>query len=292
YIGQPSLTEINRSFVPRIPRYDYYAHEQDRLGVTASLQFAPNARTAVNLDVLYAEFNAQRRQIFLEVPNFSRGEQGIRVADAIIDATNTLVYGVFNNVDIRSEQRFDDLSTEFTQVTLDVSHQINDRLSINGLVGMSEADHSNPVQTTLLFDWNNIPQMTYDFRQDSRLPMLNFGNTALTSMVPGQPFSAPGDTQDSGGWYLSQIRMRPQTTNNEFRNYQVDLNWQASDMLQFKGGVQVKEFDFVTTERRIDPSFCTPPLAPNANAESCAAVPARAVPLQNYSRVFNFGSDL
>src|SRR5690606_9759481 len=39
-------------------------------------------------------------------------------------------------------------------------------------------------------------------------------------------------------------------------------------------------------------SFCTPPLAPNANAESCAAVPARAVPLQNYSRVFNFGSDL
>src|SRR5690606_1698218 len=123
YIGQPTLDEINASFVPRIPRYDYYAHEQDRLGVTASLQFAPNARTAVNLDVLYAEFNAQRREIFLEVSNFSGGAQGIRVADAIIDNTNTLVYGVFNNVDIRSEQRFDDLSTEFTQVTLDVSHK-------------------------------------------------------------------------------------------------------------------------------------------------------------------------
>lgn len=292
YIGQPSQTDINRSFVPRIPRYDYYAHEQDRLGVTASLQFAPNDRTSVNLDMLYAEFNATRREIFLSVPNFSGGAQGIQVVDAIIDNSNSLVYGVFNNVDIRSEQRFDDLSTEFTQVTLDVSHKINDRLSINGLVGMSEADHSNPVQTTLLFDWNNIPQMTYDFRQNSRLPLLNFGNTDLTSTVMGQPFTTAGSTQDSGGWYLSQIRMRPQTTNNEFRNYQVDVRWDASDMLQFSGGVQMKEFDFITSERRIDPSFCTPPLAPNANAESCAAVPARTVALQNYSRVLNFGSDL
>ncbi len=45
---------------------------------------------------------------------------------AQIDDTNTLVYGVFNDVDIRSEARSDELTTEFTQVTLDGKHAFSD----------------------------------------------------------------------------------------------------------------------------------------------------------------------
>lgn len=292
YAGQPTIDQINSSFLPRIPRYDYYEHDQDRLGVTLSLQFAPSERTAINLDALYAEFNAERREIFLEVPNFSSGANGIRVADAVIDNTNTLVYGVFNNVDIRSEQRFDELSTEFKQVTLDFSQQLTDTVRLNGLIGMSEADHDNPIQTTLLFDWNNIPLMSYDFRGNKRLPVLNFGNTNLTSTVNGTPNTAADSTTDSGGWYLSQIRLRPQATTNEFDNYQLDVEWEATDTLQFRAGVQLKEFTFETSEKRIDPSFCTPPQAPTANAESCAAAMFQSVPIANYSQVFSYGNDL
>jgi iron complex outermembrane recepter protein len=286
------IAAVNAAFMPRIPRYDYYEHNQDRLGVTASLQFAPTDRTAINLDVLYAEFNAERSEIFLEVPNFSGGAQGMRVADAVIDDTNTVVYGVFNNVDIRAEQRFDELTTEFTQVTLDFSQELTDTLTLGGMFGTSESDHDNPVQTTLLLDWNNIPSMSYDFRGNSRLPVIAYGGTNLTSTTNGTPQTGATSTTNSNGWYLSQIRLRPQTALNEFDNYQVDLTWGATDSLEFKVGAQRKEFKFETSDQRIDPAYCTPPGAPTANAETCAATPFQSVPLSDYTNVFTYGNDL
>ena len=174
YSGTATLAQLNAAFVPRIPRYDYYKHEQDRLGLTGALQWAPNERFSVNLDLAYAEFNAQRDEIFLEAPNFSAAANGMRVQNAVIDANNTLVYGVFNNVDIRSEHRHDELSTEFKQATLDGAFDITDKLRASALVGYSEANHDNPVQTTLLFDWLGFPQLTYDYRDDSRLPQLTY----------------------------------------------------------------------------------------------------------------------
>ena len=71
YTGTPTLAQINNAFRPRIPRYDMYEHEQERLGVTASLQFAPSDATSLSLDALYAKFDAERDEIFLEAPVFS-----------------------------------------------------------------------------------------------------------------------------------------------------------------------------------------------------------------------------
>src|SRR5688572_7134258 len=73
YTGTPTLAEINAAFRPRIPRYDKYEHEQNRLGVTAALQFAPTDATSVNLDILFAKFDAERDEMFLETPVFSSG---------------------------------------------------------------------------------------------------------------------------------------------------------------------------------------------------------------------------
>ena len=286
------IDAVNDAFMPRIPRYDYYEHNQDRLGVTASFQFAPTDRTLINVDALYAEFNAERKEIFLEVPNFSSGANGMQVADAVIDNTNTVVYGVFNNVDIRSEQRFDELSTEFKQITVDFSQELTDTLVLAGMIGMSESDHSNPFQTTLLLDWNNIPSLTYDYRGNNRLPVLSYGGVDLTSTNIGTPQTDAASTTNSNGWYLSQIRLRPQSAVNEFDNYQVDLTWAATDSLEFKIGAQRKEFTFTTSEKRIDPAYCDPPLAINANAETCSAVPFRNLPLADFTDVFTYGNDL
>lgn len=292
YIGSPTLAQINNAFMPRIPRYDAYEHNQERLGVTSALQFAPTDTTSINLDLLYAKFEAERSEIFLEVPNFSTNSQGMRVADAQIDSTNTMVYGVFNNVDLRTESRFDELKTEFKQATLDFSQGITDSVKINGLLGTSKAENTNPTQTTLIFDWNNVPLYSYDFRGSSRLPTLSYGNTNLTSTTNGTPQTGATSTVNSNGWYLSQIRLRPQATTNEFTNGQLDADWEMSDMLSFKGGVQYKKFEFSTIERRINPSFCTPAQAPTANAETCAATPFQSTALSSYGRVFTYGGDI
>lgn len=282
----PTLAQLNNAFVPRLPRYDYYEHDQERIGLTSSLQFKPDDATQINLDVLFAKFSATRTEIFLEVPNFSANTNGITVQNAVIDSNNSIVYGVFNNVDIRTENRFDELSTSFTQVTLDGSRQLTDTLKLSAIAGYSKSDHKNPIQTTLLFDWNNIPSLTYDYRADRRLPVISYGTTNLTSTVNGNAATAGAtSTVNSNGWYLSQIRLRPQTALNTFNNYAVDLEWNFAQPLTLNFGAQLKEFDFETTEKRRSNGTAT-------NQEGIVPAGVQAIPIATYGRVFSFGSDL
>jgi iron complex outermembrane receptor protein len=287
----PSPTTPN--FVPRLPRYDHYEHAQERLGLTGALQFRPSESTEFALDVLFARFDAERSEIFLEIPNFSAGQAGLQAVDVEVDGNNSVVAGTFNNVDIRTEQRFDELRTDFTQVTLDASHAFSDTVKVNALVGFAEADHENPVQTTMLFDWNNIPSITYDYRGDARLPVITYNGVDLTSTTIGAPQTAAGSIVNSNGWYLSQIRLRPQSSINSFTSYQADLQWEPWEGKTFSVGAQFKDFTFETTELRRNPFSCAPPLpAPNSNAEGCITAAQRAVPLSSYANVFTFGDDL
>jgi iron complex outermembrane receptor protein len=275
YTGSATLTQLNNAFRPRIPRYDNYEHSQERLGVTASLQWAPTDATSFNLDTLYAKFDAERSEVFLQAHVFSTsggtGINDVNVVAAEIDDTNTIVYGVFNDVDIRSEARFDELTTEFTQVTLDSRHAFSETFSGNLLIGFAEANHENPVQTTLLFDANNVDGYSYDFRQDRRLPLITYGTTDVTNPAV---------------WQLSQVRLRPQSTINSFQNVALNLEWAPSENFKIKAGPQWKEFTFKTTEQRRWNGSTT------ANIEPTVPVSASAVPVANYSAITSFGQDL
>lgn len=234
YTGGIALDQFNTAFRPRIPRYDLYDNSQERLGVTASFQFSPSDATVLTLDALYADLQSTRTEQFLEMPNFSAGLGQVDILDAEIRGTN-LVYGVFNDVDVRSEQRYDELQTEFTQFTLSGTHSFTDALHLSALVGRAESKHDNPVQTTLLWDINDADGVSYDYRGGSRLPVLNYGNAAVNNPE---------------AWTLSQIRLRPQSADNTFDNYAVDLKWDTSENTAVKVGVQLKEYEFETTSAR------------------------------------------
>jgi iron complex outermembrane receptor protein len=276
-----TLAQINNAFRPRIPRYDKYEHEQERVGVTASLQFAPSDASTVSLDVLYAKFDAERSEIFLETPIFSTsgnamtanvGINDVNPVAAEIDDTNTLVYGVFNDVDIRSEARFDKLETAFTQITLEGKHSFSESVSMNALVGFAESNHDNPVQTTLLFDAIDVDGYSYDFRDDSRLPLITYGSADVTSPAT---------------WTLSQIRLRPQSTINSFQTAGFDIEWQFSDAFKLKFGPDWKNFVYKSTEARrsngttANQETTIPTIANSANA-----------PIAGYSMLTSFGDGL
>jgi TonB-dependent receptor len=271
YAGSGStatLTELNGAFRPRIPRYDKYEHEQDRIGLTGSLQFQPTDSTQLTFDALYSEFNAERSEIFLESQVFStNGMAGINDVDvqaAQIGANNTIVFGVFDDVDIRSEARFDELETRFYQFTLDGVHSFSDTVRMLGLAGFAQSNHDNPVQTTILFDANNIDGYTLDYRGDDRLPLISYGATDVTNPAT---------------WTISQIRLRPQSTLNTFKTASFDVDFVMSDTFTLKAGPQWKEYEFVTTEAR-RPSETTIP----ANVT--------ATPIANYSEMTSFGDGL
>jgi iron complex outermembrane recepter protein len=231
--------------------------------------------------VLYAKFDAQRTEIFLEAPVFSTAGNAmapgaapnindVNPVAAVIDNTNTLVYGVFNDVDIRSEARFDELTTQFTQVTLDAKHSFSDTVTLNALLGFAESNHDNPVQTTLLFDAFDVDGYTYDFRDDSRLPLITYGTRDVTSPAT---------------WALSQIRLRPQSTINSFQTASIDVEWAPNDTWKFKFGPDWKNFVYNSTEARRSNGT-------TANQETNVTA-AAAVPVSSYSTlVSNFGNGL
>ncbi|HEX8402812.1 MAG TPA: TonB-dependent receptor [Allosphingosinicella sp.] len=228
-------------FHPRIPRYDSYRYRTERLGLTGSLQFQITDDTLLTLDALYADFKSQRTEQYLEAISFSRNAaaggkpQTVILPGAMVDANNSLVFGTFNNVDVRVETRFDELRTKFQQYTGSLSHKFGDRVTLNLLGGYSNSKFRNPIQTTVALDVANIQGYSYDFREDSRAPTFSYGNLDVANPLR---------------YTLGEIRLRPQFVDNDFRVARGELAFEVSQQLTLKGGVDYKKYGFDSRELR------------------------------------------
>jgi iron complex outermembrane recepter protein len=226
---------------PRIPRYGVLTHEQERLGLTGSLQWQATDHTLFTLDALYADIDATRSEDFLEALSFSRtgasGKPETIVRDGAIDANGNLVYGVFDNVDVRSESRYDELETKFTQISLSGTHDISDTWHLSGGIGHSKSKFDNPIQTTITVDHPNTQNFIWDYRDNSRLPLISYGYNP----------NDPANWQFGTG---SDIRLRPQFVDNIFDTQHLDLAWDMSDHFTLKGGIFHKKYEFTSRELR------------------------------------------
>jgi iron complex outermembrane receptor protein len=249
------------NFHPRLPRYGRLTHDQERLGLTGSVQWKPLPGTKLTLDMLYAKLDATRQEDFLEAISFSRtASQGGKPQTSVVrteyDASGRLLFGTYNGVDIRAESRYDELSTIFTQPTFTLEHEFNRSWRMTAQVGRAQSKFKNPVQTTTTLDALNVNGYTIDFRGNDRLPAISYpfdvtqpgGALALVGVpqvaTGTQPTSIPNTTS-------SEIRIRPQGANNRNDVVKADLVWDAiPDRLNFKAGVDLKKFSFDSYESR------------------------------------------
>ncbi|MDP3079589.1 MAG: TonB-dependent receptor [Brevundimonas sp.] len=234
-------------FIPRLPRYGRLSHTQERLGVTGAFQWRPADSTLFSVDVLYSKLDATRQEDFLESLSFSRnaaagGQTQIHVREAAVE-NGMLVYGLFDNVDIRSESRFDVLSTEFLQWSLTAEHDFSDRLRGSWYYGRAESNFDNPIQTTVTLDRSNVAGYSWDFRGNPNAPVLSYGF----------------DVADPTQWEWrqtglavprSEIRLRPNSVDTLFESLQGDIEYDASDWLTFKAGINWKSYDSRSAEMR------------------------------------------
>ena len=269
---------VNAAQHPRFPREDQYFDDQQRIGVTASIQWRPSDNTLVSIDGLYADFKGTREERYLEAPSFSVGGActaanratscGIADTDVVNSKiSNGVLYaGTFNDVDLRVEDRFDRLDTKFKQITFDASQKFGNNVTATFLAGHSSSRHRNPVQNTLTFDQFNVQGYSYDYGSpDGRSPVFNFGSANLTSPT---------------AWVLSQIRLRAATADNTYDTAKVGLNWKVNDEFQIDIGADYKKYRFDTTElRRQNPA------SPNTNQETVIPAAIAASPLSGYSHV-------
>ena len=237
------------SFHPRLPRYGRLSHDQERTGVTGSLQFKLGDATTLSVDGLYSKLDSTRQEDFLQTISFSRnssqgGKAQTIVRAAEVDERGNLVYGVFDNVDVRAESRFDELTTEFSQFSALLEHRFNDRLSMEALVGSSKSEFSNPRQTTVTFDIQNTQGYSWDFRNNRNLPDINYGfdpgDVNAWRWISSPPVNSTG----------SEIRIRPQGTDNQFDNAKLDLAFLANENFTLRGGLAWKQYDMRSYESR------------------------------------------
>ena len=247
-VSEPTSPQarLDSTFHPRLPRYGTLTHEQERVGLTGSLQWQVNDANLISFDALYSDFQANRTEDWLEAISFSRtaaqgGKPQTTVTNSVVDSHGNLVYGVFNGVDIRSERRYDELETKFGTYTLTGTHQLGDRWTLSELVGYSKSEFTNPIQTTITLDRRNTAGYVWDFRGNERLPAFNYGFDVAN------PTSWIFDTASAP---QSEIRLRPQGVDNEFQTAQFDLEFKPSDAIGFKGGASYKKYNFDSFEYR------------------------------------------
>lgn len=224
--------EANAAFRPRIPRYDSFSHDISRMGASLSLQARPTDATEISLDTLYAKHEATRQEVFWEASLNGSHNASTNLLDYAIDG-NTLTYASMDNARLLAENRFDEMETEFTQVTLTVKHDFNDDFKGSFVLGSVKSEYNNPLQNTAIMRADG-QEFTYDFRNGSKGSFL-FGE----------------DAYKPASWTLTEMRQRPQGSTNEFNNLVTDFEYTFNDNLSLQFGLSYKKFEFSTEENRL-----------------------------------------
>lgn len=238
YLPSGPCNEAGLAFHPRIPRYGLIEHDRERLGVTASVQYAPSDRTKISIDGLYSKFNETRDEYWGEVL-FRSNERTIDVVDYKLDLNNNLIAGTFNNAWVRTERYSRESSTEFYQVSGRLEQQITDSLGLNLLLGKSKSDAVIPLETTLVFDNRAFNGYSYDYT-DMFTPELAFG----------------GGIDDPTQFQLAEFRDRPSSVTNKFETAALNLDWDINDEFNVTVGGIYRKFEFDATGSRRDSTYC------------------------------------
>lgn len=232
---------INSAWHARIPRYERLAYDWRRYGTTAAVQFAPTTATTFTFDAMFALFDGTRQEEYLTT-YLTRLEQ-TTVRNPVFGVQNQLVSATFDDTDIRSEVRYDELSSEFSQLSLRLDHEFNSRFKIKAVIGQSRSIQDNPVQTTMSFDRYNQDGYSYDFSASQTLPVLTY-NFDVTDPANWQ-FSS-----SAAQGFPSLLRQRPNKTSNRFKTVAVDGEFKVTGDLTLKGGLLFKDYRFTTADWR------------------------------------------
>ncbi len=226
-------------FHPRIPGLVSYDIYQQRLGAAGSIQFQPTDATLLTLDGLYSRLDGTRKEAQFQAISFSRGGTGkpqTIIRNGVVDENNNIISGTFDNVDLRTQSRYDELETDFYQVTGTLDQKFGENLKLGVVAGYANSAFSNPVQTTVTLDAANTNGFFYDF------------TTRFPTIRPGVDVTNPATFAFTNG--TSEVRIRPQTVDNAFTTAKAFLEWTAHPIVKLKAGVDWRKFEYSSTERR------------------------------------------
>jgi TonB-dependent receptor len=251
---QPN-TPASGAFFPRIPRYVNSTQHEKREASTLTFQWKPDANTDLSLDFLFSHYFDERHDNYIEPISFARnvnnnGQPMVSVKDVQFNANGSLVYGLFDGVDVRSEGLVDDFTSNFQQVNLNFFHRFDDRFEVSGVIGHNYSSWSGPMRLQTFMDAIDTKNFSVDFRGGGDTPVLKFG---IDVNNPANFTYAPtGPTGDVLGGF--SVQGKPQYNGTSDDTVNLDAKWKMTDSIDIKFGVQSRTNDFNSQSRNLIPS--------------------------------------
>jgi len=233
------------AFLPRIPRYLNSTQDEERIGGTLTLQWAPDDRTNIWVDALYSRLDVTRRDNYIAGLSFGRsvtnnGQPMTSVRDIQFDSLGSLQYGLFDGVDVRSEGLVDHYISTFQQGNINLEHDLTNTLKVSLMAGASKSVFDGKSRLQTFIDAIDTDNFSIDFRDGGSAPVIGFGfdvsNPANFNYAP---------TRSDGtvlGGFSFQARPLKQTTLNQ--TYEANFEWKASSVFTVKAGGQYRSSDF------------------------------------------------
>lgn len=214
-----------RVMAPSAETYSTWFDHRARLGLTAALQYHPGARLKLDLDLLYGTLSNDRHEYALAAAGANPltgdvvGTQRLNAAAIVGDS---LVYGAFTGVDLRTEHKHSYDKTTFTQAVFNGSYQLSRALIARGMVGYSRSDFQEPV-----FDKVFLQAPGKAFSYDMRNGATNTYGFDIT---------------DPSQWSLMRADAREDAVINAFTTAKLDLDYDTGHGSVLKVAAQSKLF--------------------------------------------------
>lgn len=234
------------AYAPRLPRYVNSEQDTERAGGSLSLQWRPSEHTTLSLDGLFSRYQQERRDNYILGLSLGRnlsnnGQPMVSIRDVEFDENGSLVYGVFDGMDVRSEGLVDQFVSTFKQLSLSAEHEINDTFSVHAYAGRSINVWDGPLRFQTFLDAIDTSNFVVDFRGGRSSPLIGFGFDVSNPDNFQYAPTPDGNQTVLGGFSLQGKPSQNITANNTF---ELDGTWQMNDTWKMKLGAQYRESHF------------------------------------------------
>lgn len=219
-------------------RLSVWDSDQERLGLTLSMQWAPSDSLKFTLDGLYGKFTTDRHEYHLATrptgseiifngaySDFGRPIAASTINDLRWDDSNYVYYADVENATYGSEHRHSINRNKFRQIALTGEWDASDSLSFDTLIGYEKSTYDTPVDDKLYLQAQG--GMITEFAPD--------GESATNTYT--------WDTTDPDNYSIRELYFRENGQETTLTEAKLNAHWKASPAFTVNAGYAYRKYD-------------------------------------------------
>lgn len=223
-----SLLDSGELWFPRGQRLSVWDNQQQRLGITAALQYQPAPQFNLLLDLMHGKLQNQLSEHHHAVKDNNLVQDLIwRDNKADGSGDKEVLYARYKNASWRNENRTDYNESVFSQISLSADWALSHNLQLRAMLGHSSSDYRQPLLSKLNIEAKQQADIVTDFTQDA---------------FYGRSYSNNFDVTALPGYSVRDLFFQSNFTYSDFDNAGLDLAYQLADSSSLTLGLQHKTF--------------------------------------------------